>query len=189
MGKGCPDSGGQLVGGVHLGDAEGGPGPHGLHEQGIAQLLRRLGHLGQDGAPAEQAAPGHPHPRQGRQLVGPVLVHAQCAGQGPAAHDGHVHQLQQALDGAVLPVLAVEDGERRVKSLAPAGPIQPQQPPVPPVQGQGAGHTVRLRLPVPGLQVGQAAGIPQPAALPGDAHRQGREPAPVQRLQHAVGGL
>ena len=103
--------------------------------------------------------------------MGAALVHAQGAGQRAAADDRHVRQLQQPLDRAVLPVLAVEDGEGRVKA-DPAHPVPQQEQLVPvPVRGQGAGgdHGPVLR-PAPVADGGRGAAVAKPLAFPGDAH-------------------
>ena len=45
------------------------------------------------------------------QLLGELLVHARGAGEHPGADVGHACELEQPLNGAVLAVRAVQDGE------------------------------------------------------------------------------
>ena len=134
---------GQPLGGGDPGDTERGPRPDRLHKEGVAQLVRRRPDLPDSRAPAEHRAAGDPHAGQGGQLVGPVLVHAQGGGQGAAADDRDPRQLQQALEGTVLPVLAVEHREGGVEGQLRAAAVQQDQP----------GHP-RLRARVQGTQWG-----------------------------------
>ena len=53
-------------------------------------------------------------PLGGEQLLGELLVHARRAGQHARADVRHAGELEQALDGAVLAVRAVQDGEHDV---------------------------------------------------------------------------
>ena len=50
----------------------------------------------------------------GEQLLGELLVHARRAGQHTRADVRHAGQLEQALDGAVLAVRAVQHREHHV---------------------------------------------------------------------------
>ena len=174
---------------LHPAHAEGRTRPHRLDKQRPAQCFGCRPELLKGTVLREETAPGHPYPRQSRQLVGSVLVHAQGAGQRPAAYQGHTGQFQRPLNRAVLTVPAVENREGQVKSHFPAGAVQQHQGPVPPVQPQSAGHARRLPLPSStgnGIQR-PCVNIPRP--LPGDPYRDGAVPLRVHVRQHAVGGL
>ena len=116
--------GGQLFRPRDFGDTEGGTGPDRLDKHRVSQFLRCLGDPAEIIAGMKDVAPGDPDAGQGRQLVGPVLVHAQGAGQCPAADDRDPGQFKESLYRTVLAVLAVEDWEYRVKEETAAGAVQ-----------------------------------------------------------------
>ena len=173
---------------LHPGDAEGGTGPDRLDKERITQGLGRGGNLRRVRTPGEDGAPGHVHPGPGRQLVGPVLVHGQGAGQGAAADDRDARQLQQALERAVLAVFAVHHREGRVKGQDRSAAVQEKQLPGLPVQPQGAGDAGPV-LPAVRTDFLHRAGVAEPAARPGDARHQRRESRPVQVGENGLGRL
>ena len=189
MAEGLLHSGGQLLRPGDLGDAEGGTGPDRLDEHRVSQFLRRLGDPAEIIAGMKDVAPGDPDAGQGRQLMGPVLVHAQGAGQRPAADDRDPGQFKESLYRAVLTVPAVEDREYRVEGNPSVGAVQQQQSICAPVHQRGAGRAVCRLLPGAVLQSGEAAGATEPPPLPGDAHSQRDIAGGVHVGQHRIGGM
>ncbi len=59
----------------------------------------------------------HGEPRRGQQSLGHVFVHLDGRGQHARAHVGHAGHLEQALQDAVLPAAAVDDGEDHIQRL------------------------------------------------------------------------
>ena len=103
--------------------------------------------------------------------MGPVLVHAQGGGQGAAAGHGDPRQLEEALDGAVLPVGPVENGQGAVQGNHPVLVGEEGQQPVNRrVRGdRHRGEVVQRLGPSVGGDVFVGPGIEVPAAGLGDA--------------------
>ena len=102
--------------------------------------------------------------------MGHLFVHADSTGTDIAAHIGDAGQFQQALDGAVLPVFAVEDRKDRIHREDGGLPIPDFHNAVDrPVRGKKSlGDILRLLPFVFGDPVDRA-GIAEPAAFFGDA--------------------
>ena len=179
---GGPNGGGQVLGAVDLADTQGGAGAGGLDEQGVGQGGARLKDGGRVVVPC---AGGDHHVRGGgdargvQEHLGDLLVHAGGTGQHPAAHVGQAHHLQQALDGAVLPVGAVQQGQDDVDGpqQVRAGGGDGAQRPAARAHGQLAasqarGRDLHRRL-VPAQLQGCGVVVHQdPLALPGHANGQ-----------------
>ena len=132
----------------------------------------------------------------GQQLLGELLVHARRAGQHTRAHVRHAGEFEQALDGAVLAVRAVQHREHHVDGgqQLPAAPCPSDSsspraagsagsasavPDVPLTSGSRPSVIARLS----GLGVGQ-----HPRALRRDADRDHLEPLRIEVAQDATCG-
>ena len=189
MAEGLLHGGDEALRPLQPGHPEGGARPHRLDKQGIADGSGGLGQ-GFRGIGAGDHRPlWDGCASQGGQLVGADLVHAQGAGQGAAADHRHSRQLKEPLNGAVLPVLAVEHRKNSCKGNFLFIFLQQKQSTVSTIQPQGAGDAVRA-LPPTVLGDGlQGAGVPVPGPLPGDAHRDGAVFFRVHVGEDGVGGL
>ena len=93
------------------------PSRAGLTNTGVPSTVSSWRTASGSRAPAVLANGGGGHLRHGRggqHLLEHDLVHAQRGGQHAGADVGHVEQLEQALDGAVLAERPVQDGEHGV---------------------------------------------------------------------------
>ena len=105
--------------------------------------------------------------------VGDLLIHAVGAGDGVAAHKGDARQLEQALDGAVLAMLAVQHREADVyRHQLPALFGEQQHALVGAVRGDDGGAQGGVLLPLLAGDLIVAAGIFHPSAVLGDADAQ-----------------
>ena len=98
----------------HLADPHRGAEPGRLDEHRRAEDGQLVAHRVRLAAPAVLAHGGGGdlrHGRGGQHLLEHDLVHAQRRGEHAGADVGHVEQLEQALDGAVLAERPVQDGE------------------------------------------------------------------------------
>ena len=120
--------------------------------------------------------------------MGDGLIHAHGGGQGVAAHIGDAGELEQPLDGAVLPVFAVEGREDHVQGdHLGAGVAQSHQAVDRGVGGQ-KGRGDRPTLPGAGGKVLHRAGVQQPFPRFGDAHHGDVVLLRVQVLKDGGGG-
>ena len=111
------------------------------------------------------------------------LVHSQGAGGHARAHIRHPRQLQEPLQGAVLAVGAVDEGEDRVQAAQGA-------------QGLGAVQDALSQRLLKGCELLQAyggegalaIGRGEPCPLSGDADGHGLETVRVQGGHHRLGG-
>ena len=150
-----------------------GTGVGGLDEHGVVELLPEHG-LG--GVEVGELPLFYSVPFGGADAVviqngmGHLFVHADSTGTDIAAHIGDAGQFQQALDGAVLPVFAVEDRKDRIHREDGGLPIPDFHNAVDrPVRGKKSlGDILRLLPFVFGDPVDRA-GIAEPAAFFGDA--------------------
>ena len=120
MAEGLLHGGDEALRPLQPGHPEGGARPHRLDEQGIADGSGGLGQ-GFRGIGAGDHRPlWDGCASQGGQLVGADLGHAQGAGQGAAADHRYSRQLKEPLNGAILPILAVEHRENSCKGNLPS---------------------------------------------------------------------
>ena len=106
--------------------------------------------------------------------MGAVLVHAKGGGQYAAADHRNARQGEEALDGAVLAVLAVEDGQHPVqrnglRGLAGQGEQAADRPVLAERHGGQVGPVLMPMVLGDGL-IG--TGVEEPLPRPGDAHGQ-----------------
>jgi hypothetical protein len=128
-----------------------------------------------------------------QQLLGELLVHRRRAGEDARAHVRDAAHLQQALDGAVLAVRAVQHREDDVhlgqRGGHAGGRLEDGQPPSPRVAHQRDRRPARdlRQLPVGDRQALRRVGE-HPAAVAGDAHGDDVVPVGVQRREDGPGG-
>ncbi len=70
----------------------------------------------------------HRQPRVPQQALHDVFVHADRRPQDARAHEGHVGELEQTLDGAILAHGAMQDGEHHVYALIETTGVQIREP-------------------------------------------------------------
>ena len=123
--------------------------------------------------------------------MGRVLVHAQGGGEHAAPHDGDARQLQQALYGAVLPVLAMEhrEGGVQVHGGRPGGGDQEQAVDAPVGGDHGGDQMALIGVPAVVQQGVKGAPVEEPPAVPGDAQGHRFVFPRIQVGEHRVGGL
>ena len=195
---------GRIALALHLGHAEAGTGTRRLDEQRVAQAGGLdLGHDGRGvGGEPVRGVKGTRIQRDARrrgdaggvqQHLGVMLVHARGRSKHAAANVRHVHHLQQALNGAVLAVRAVQHRQHRIDVAEGFDGVAADQEPVA-ATAHVQQHRTRLRG---DLDLGQrvAAQVPaarvlavdDPLAGLGDADRNRFETLGVHRLQDAGG--
>ena len=161
-----------------------------LHEDGEAAAgLHGCQGLGHGGAAVEDLALGRADAGGSGEAVARVLVHAHGAREHAAADVGDAAGLERALEGAVLPALAVEDGQRHVDGQRLYAAVVDNK--------EAAGllaHTGDERdlLDIVGVppagHVGGVARVVEPLALLRDADERELE-ATGKRADYVVGGL
>ena len=118
--------------------------------------------------------------------MGGVLVHADGARHHAAPHVRDARDLERALDRAVLPALAVQDGQDNVnlqrKHAAVLGQLDEASS-----RDHRHGRAV-MPLPRAANDLGGVPGVAEPAAVPRDPNENEIEPAPQGR-DDVVGGL
>ena len=154
-------------------DADGTAAVGGLYEQRVAQFFSDLCTAGIQ--PVQVTLPDHAPPCSPdlvviQHRVGVHLIHTGGGRQQTAAHIRDPCQIHQPLDGAVLPVLAVQHREYHVH--LPDGSLtvfDQQETAVKGIRREHCGNTVGIPLPLAGGNGGGIAGIVQPASLFADA--------------------
>ena len=198
------DRGVEVLGPLDLADAEGRAGPRGLHEQRPAVLRGEVGHLAAGGARVllPLARPDHRvradlQPEGGEDALHVLLVHADGGREHARADVGDTGEFEQALQGAVLAVGAVQHREDDVDLAECLGHGA----------GLGVDHLAAARVHRqqhrallvgdlldrghPALFDGHPLGLvrgQRPAALAGDADRQDVVLVAVDGPQHAGRG-
>ena len=190
--EGLGEGGLQLIVIVGAGDTDGGTRGAGLHKYGVAELLCFMADAvhaveipGVDGLPAGGGDMG-----SGKEPLCNILIHAVGACLDAAADVGDAREVQYTLNGAVLAVLAVQDGEDDVEALNADTAVQNAEQKAVQIAGGGeddGGHLPGM-LPAAVLDEGEISLIAEPAALPVDADGNDVVFGAVEVLQHRSDG-